>query len=85
MLHETFPIPDAEFDPTVLPQTAPRAKNATPEQQTRFAEAYNEFWKRLHLNDGKNACADLFGGILTSVFRRCTHRDRIWKAAKAEL
>ena len=34
---------DAGFDPRVLPRTAPRAKNATPEQQTRYDEAYNRF------------------------------------------
>ncbi|HXQ69709.1 MAG TPA: hypothetical protein VN844_04455, partial [Pyrinomonadaceae bacterium] len=60
---ETPIYSDAEFDPTLLPQDPPKVKNATPEQQTRFNEAYNEFWKRLHVNDGKNACADLFGGI----------------------
>lgn len=54
---------DADFDPTLLPQDPPKVRNATPEQQTRFNDAYNEFWKRLHVNDGKNACADLFGGI----------------------
>jgi len=51
------------FDPTLLPQIAPKVKNATDEQQTRFNEAYNELWKRLHANDGKNACAELFGGL----------------------
>ena len=54
---------DAEFDPTLLPQTPPKVKNATPEQQTRFNEGYNEFWKRLYVNDGNNPCADLFGGL----------------------
>ena len=60
---ETAIYPDAEFDPTQLPKDIPKAKNATPEQQTRFNDAYAEFWKRLHAKDGKNQCADLFGGI----------------------
>jgi hypothetical protein len=60
---ETPVFSEAEFDPTILPQTAPKVKNATSEQQTRFDAAYNEFWRRLHVNGGKNACADLFGGI----------------------
>jgi len=61
-----FEIPiytDVEFDPTQLPKDIPKAKNATPEQQTRFNEAYNELWKRLHANNGDNPCAALFGGI----------------------
>ena len=45
------------------PQKPPTVKNATPDQQTRFNDAFNELWKRLHANDGKNPCADLFGGI----------------------
>ena len=60
---ETPIYPDAEFDPTQLPKDIPKAKNATPDQQTRFNDAYTEFWKRLHANGGKNSCADLFGGI----------------------
>jgi YD repeat-containing protein len=54
---------NTSFDPTLLPQTTPKVKNATAEQQTRFNEAYKDLWDRLHANDGKNACADLFGGI----------------------
>jgi hypothetical protein len=46
-----------------LPQKPPTIKNATSEQQSRFNEAYTEFWKRLHADDGKNPCADLFGGV----------------------
>ena len=45
------------------PQKPGAVKDATPDQQTRFNEAYKEFWKRLHANDGNNPCADLFGGV----------------------
>ena len=41
----------------------PKVKSASSEQQDRFNNAYDEVWKRIHENDGKNACADLFGGI----------------------
>ena len=46
-----------------LQQKPPIIKNATSDQQNRFDDAYNEFWKRLHANNGKNSCADLFGGV----------------------
>ena len=45
------------------PQNPATVKNATPDQQNRFNDAFNELWKRLHANDGKNSCANLFGGI----------------------
>jgi RHS repeat-associated protein len=45
------------------PQNPSTVRNATQDQQSRFNDAYNEFWKRLHANNGKNPCADLFGGI----------------------
>ena len=41
----------------------PKVKDATPEQQTRFNDGYNEFWDRLHKDDGNNPCAKLFGGV----------------------
>lgn len=44
-------------------RTEIRVANATPDQQTRFNEAIDEFLLRLRANDGKNACAALFGGI----------------------
>jgi hypothetical protein len=45
------------------PPKPPTLKNATPEQQSRFTAAFNELWRRLHEKDGKNPCAELFGGI----------------------
>jgi YD repeat-containing protein len=45
------------------PQKPSTVENATPNQQSRFNDAYNEFWNRLHANKGKNLCADLFGGV----------------------
>jgi hypothetical protein len=46
-----------------VPQNPSTVRNATQDQQSRFNDAYNEFWKRLHANNGKNPCADLFGGV----------------------
>lgn len=54
---------DQELDITLLEKDIPKPKNATPDQQKRFNEAYADLWKRLHANGGKNACADLFGGV----------------------
>jgi hypothetical protein len=45
------------------PPKPPTLKNVTQEQQSRFNAAFNELWKRLHEKDGKNPCAELFGGI----------------------
>jgi RHS repeat-associated protein len=45
------------------PQNPTTIKHARSDQQSRFNDAYNEFWKRLHANNGKNPCADLFGGV----------------------
>jgi YD repeat-containing protein len=44
-------------------QNPPSVKNATPDQQSRFNDAYNEFRKRLNTNNGKNRCADFLGGV----------------------
>jgi hypothetical protein len=44
-------------------QNPPKLGKATPTQQLKFNEAFSELWKRLHANDGKNPCAELFGGI----------------------
>lgn len=41
----------------------PKVKDAKAEEQSRFEAAWNEFWRRLHENNGKNPCADLFGGV----------------------
>ena len=37
-------------------------QNASPDQQNRFDAAKEDMLKRLGANDGKNPCADLFGG-----------------------
>ena len=42
-------------------------KDATPSQQDRFNDAYNEFLKRLKANGGDNPCAKLFGGLANAL------------------
>ncbi|HSE19791.1 MAG TPA: hypothetical protein VLB46_22210, partial [Pyrinomonadaceae bacterium] len=46
-----------------MPAPQNQAANATPEQQQRFQEGYNEFLGRLRANKGKNSCAEFFGGL----------------------
>ena len=41
------------------PQRTPTVTNATPDQQRRFDDAFDELWKRLHANNGDNSCANL--------------------------
>lgn len=69
---DDFPVPFLTYydsfyvelqDDRPRKRNAPTVKNAKPDQQSRFNDAYNEFWDRLHENDGKNPCAELFGGI----------------------
>ncbi|HEV2705407.1 MAG TPA: hypothetical protein VGV59_05755 [Pyrinomonadaceae bacterium] len=45
----------------------PTAKNATPEQQSRFDEAYLLMLELLGKNGGDNPCAKLFGGYDKAV------------------
>ncbi len=47
----------------LIPQNAPTLKNATPNQQGRFNDAYSEFLRRLSAHGGNNPCAKLFGGL----------------------